>query len=67
MTKKNDGLESIVTYVSDLREGLSKTVGDDDLASLIDVLREDMIQIMRVLLREGLAEESEFKTVFEEE
>ena len=46
--------------VKDIEEEL-----DESLPDLLTRLNRDVTQILRVLIREGLAEEREFQTVFD--
>ncbi len=38
---------------------------DESLIDLLSRINRDMTQVLRVLVREGLAEEREFQTVFD--
>lgn len=50
-------------YISDIRTALSKNLGDDDFASMLEAVIADVKRIANVLCEEGFCVEDDFRTL----
>lgn len=50
-------------FISDIRNALTKNLGDDDFASMLEILVADTKRIAQILCDEGFAIEEDFRSL----